>query len=90
MPWWATDNWALIARAARPPLTTVDMRLGEVGHRAAHLLIAAIEGRPIHGRHVAPAELVVRASSGMPYVDPTADAPRSYHDFCIHQPAGGG
>ena len=85
-----TDNWALIARAARPPLTTVDMRLGEIGRRAAHFLIAAIEGRPIHGRHVVPAELVVRASSGVPYVDPTADAPRSYHDFCIHQPAGGG
>ena len=39
-----TDNWALIARAARPPLTTVDMRLGEVGRRAAHFLIAAIDG----------------------------------------------
>jgi LacI family transcriptional regulator len=81
-----TDNWALIARAARPPLTTVDMRLGEVGRRAAHFLIAAIDGHPIAGRHVAPPELVVRASSGPPYLDPDADAPRSYHDFCIHEP----
>ena len=81
-----TDNWALIARAARPPLTTVDMRLGEVGRRAAHFLIAAIDGQSISGRHVAPAELVIRASSGLPYLDPDADAPRSYHDFCIHEP----
>jgi LacI family transcriptional regulator len=81
-----TDNWALIARAARPPLTTVDMRLSEVGRRAAHFLIAAIDGQRISGRHVAPAELVVRASTGVPYLDPGADAPRSYHDFCIHEP----
>ncbi|HEX3975379.1 MAG TPA: LacI family DNA-binding transcriptional regulator [Solirubrobacteraceae bacterium] len=83
-----TDNWALIARAARPPLTTVDMRLGEVGRRAARFLIDAIDGQRISGRHVAPAELVMRASSGMPYLDPDADAPRSYHDFCIHEPPG--
>jgi LacI family transcriptional regulator len=81
-----TDNWALIARAARPPLTTVDMRLGEVGRQAAHFLIAAIDGHRISGRHVASPELVVRASSGLPYLDPDADAPRSYHDFCIHEP----
>jgi LacI family transcriptional regulator len=81
-----TDNWALIARAARPPLTTVDMCLGEVGRRAAHFLIAAIDGQRISGRHVAAAELVVRASSGVPYLDPAADAPRGYHDFCIHGP----
>ena len=81
-----TDNWALIARAARPPLTTVDMRLGEVGRRAARFLIDAIDGHRISGRHEATAELEVRASSGVPYLDPDADAPRSYHDFCIHEP----
>jgi LacI family transcriptional regulator len=82
----ATDNWALIARAARPSLTTVDMRLHEVGHLAARFLIDAIEGRAISGRHVVPAEIVVRASTGLPYLDPEADAPRRYHDFCIHDP----
>ena len=82
-----TDNWALVARAARPPLTTVDMRLDEVGRRAAHFLIAAIDGGAIAGRHLARAELVTRASTGLPYLDPEADAPRSYHDFCIHEPA---
>ncbi len=84
----ATDNWALIARAARPPLTTVDMRLHEIGHVAARFLIDAIEERAISGRHVVPAELVVRASTGVPYSDPEADAPRRYHDFCIHEPHG--
>jgi hypothetical protein len=29
---------------------------------------------------------VVRASTGLPYPDPEADAPRRYHDFCIHEP----
>jgi LacI family transcriptional regulator len=82
-----TDNWALVARAARPPLTTVDMRLDDVGRRAAHFLIAAIDGGAIAGRHVSPAQLVVRASTGLPYLDPGADAPRSYHDFCIHAAA---
>ena len=82
----ATDNWALIARAARPSLTTVDMRLHEVGHLAARFLIDAIDGRSISGRHVVPAEIVVRASTGLPYLDPEADAPRRYHDFCIHDP----
>jgi hypothetical protein len=33
-----------------------------------------------------PAEIVVRASTGLPYLDPEADAPRRYHDFCIHEP----
>jgi LacI family transcriptional regulator len=80
-----TDNWALIARAARPPLTTVDMCLSEIGRRAAHFLTAAIDGRSIGGRHVAPAQLVVRASTGLPYLDAAADEPHSYHDFCIHE-----
>ena len=80
-----TDNWALIARAARPPLTTVDMCLSEIGRRAAHFLTAAIDGRSIAGRHVAPAQLVVRASTGLPYLDAAADEPHGYHAFCIHE-----
>ena len=62
------------------------MRLHEVGHLAARFLIDAIEGRAISGRHVVPAEIVVRASTGLRYLDPEADAPRRYHDFCIHEP----
>jgi LacI family transcriptional regulator len=80
----ATDNWELVARAARPPLTTVDMRLADVGRRAAECLLAAIAGEPSPGGHVIPARLVVRASSGLPYADPPDVAPRRYHDFCLH------
>ena len=83
-----TDNWELLARAARPPLTTVDMDLAGVGRRAAECLLAAIEGEPRHGRIVVPApRLVVRASTGLPYTDPEASAPRHYHDFCLHPTA---
>ncbi|HEY0117877.1 MAG TPA: LacI family DNA-binding transcriptional regulator, partial [Cellulomonas sp.] len=39
-----TDNWKLIALAARPPLTTIDLDLHEVGRRAAQLLLEAIGG----------------------------------------------
>ena len=81
----ATDNWELIARAARPPLTTVDMDLTGVGRRAAECLLSAIDGEPRHGRIVVPARLVVRASTGLPYADPERDAARHYHDFCIHE-----
>ena len=81
----STDNWELLARAARPPLTSVDMDLTGVGRRAAECLLDAIEGDPRRGRIVVPARLVVRASTGLPYVDPERDAPRHYHDFCLHE-----
>ena len=37
------DNWDTMTLASRPPLTTVDMNLGEVGRVAALRLIEAIE-----------------------------------------------
>jgi LacI family transcriptional regulator len=83
-----TDNWQLIARAARPPLTTIDMGLSDVGRRAAEFLLAAIDGRAEPGRHLVPTAAIVRASTGYPYNDPSLDAPRGYHDFCIHNDDG--
>ncbi|GAA3578898.1 LacI family DNA-binding transcriptional regulator [Nonomuraea rosea] len=56
------DNWGLVAEAARPPLTTVDLGLEEIGRRSAELLLDAINGRPAPGVHVVPAHLVVRES----------------------------
>ncbi|GLY93257.1 LacI family DNA-binding transcriptional regulator [Actinoplanes sp. NBRC 103695] len=56
------DNWGVVAEAARPPLTTVDLGLEEVGHRAGDLLLAAIDGHPTPGVHVVPSHLVVRES----------------------------
>ncbi len=56
------DNWGLVAEAARPPLTTVDLGLEEIGRRSAELLLDAINGHAQPGIHVVPGHLVVRES----------------------------
>jgi LacI family transcriptional regulator len=56
------DNWAVVAEATRPPLTTVDLGLQEIGRRAGELLLSAIDGDPAPGTHVVGAHLVVRES----------------------------
>ncbi len=43
------DNWEIIAEATRPPLTTVDMNLSELGREAGSHLIRLIAGEPLHG-----------------------------------------
>ena len=58
------DNWEILAAATRPPLTSVDMGLEGVGHLAAHLLLARIEGEREIGVRRLPCTLVVRESSG--------------------------
>lgn len=58
------DNWEVMAAACRPPLTTVDMRLGELGRAAAGRLLAAIDGNGTPGVEAMPAQLVVRDSTG--------------------------
>ncbi|GAA2759306.1 LacI family DNA-binding transcriptional regulator [Actinopolymorpha rutila] len=59
------DNWEAMALGSRPPLTTVDMSLGEVGRIAAEHLLAAIGGRPVTGgMQTIPCRLVVRESTG--------------------------
>ncbi|MGO4535950.1 LacI family DNA-binding transcriptional regulator [Leifsonia sp. 2MCAF36] len=37
------DNWDVMVEASRPPLTTVDMSLAEVGRHAARTLLDAVE-----------------------------------------------
>ena len=59
------DNWEAMAVGCRPPLTTVDMNLGEVGRVAAEHLLAAIAGNASGGGVKAiPCQLVVRESTG--------------------------
>jgi len=58
------DNWEILAAATRPPLTSVDMCLEGVGHTAALLLLARIEGERESGVRRLPCSLVVRESSG--------------------------
>lgn len=59
------DNWDVFAATCRPPLTTVDMCLKELGQLAARRLLATIEGNPSHGVEQLPCRLVIRESSGM-------------------------
>ncbi|HWD80509.1 MAG TPA: substrate-binding domain-containing protein, partial [Kribbella sp.] len=57
------DNWSVMAMASRPPLTTVDPRLEDLGRRAATLLLKAIAGKPHHGVLELPAQLITREST---------------------------
>ncbi|HYA43997.1 MAG TPA: LacI family DNA-binding transcriptional regulator [Acidimicrobiales bacterium] len=58
------DNWDVMAESCRPPLTTVDPNLNEVGRVAARELLAAIEGSSPGGIRTVACKLVVRESSG--------------------------
>jgi LacI family transcriptional regulator len=57
------DNWEVVAAACRPPLTTVDMNLRQLGRTAGERLLAAIEGHPSAGVELLPCNLVIREST---------------------------
>ena len=57
------DNWDVMALAARPPLTSVDMNLRALGLAAGERLIAMIAGERLKGVERLPCSLVVRQSS---------------------------
>ena len=57
------DNWEVLAAACRPPLTSVDMNLRELGRTAAERLLAAIDGQFSVGVEKLPCSLVLRESS---------------------------
>jgi LacI family transcriptional regulator len=57
------DNWDIMALASRPPLTTIDMNLGEIGRVAALRLLDAIDGRATTGVRTVPCRLVLRESA---------------------------
>ena len=58
------DNWQIIAEACRPPLTTIDMNLKQLGREAGRRLIDLIAGKTHVGVHRLPCSLIVRASCG--------------------------
>lgn len=59
------DNWEIFAAAARPPLTTVDMELKELGRSAGLTLLEMIDGKPADfGLRRLPCRLAVRESCG--------------------------
>ncbi len=58
------DNWEVMAGAARPPLTSVDMNLDALGREAGTCLLDMIAGRNLAGVRRLPCSLVVRDSCG--------------------------
>jgi LacI family transcriptional regulator len=59
------DNWEIVAAQTRPPLTTVDMELKELGRQAGLTVLALAEGRSVEpGIRKLPCRLVVRQSCG--------------------------
>lgn len=59
------DNWEVFAQATRPPLTTVDMGLTELGRQAGLTLLDLVDRKAIPtGTRREPCRLVVRQSCG--------------------------
>jgi LacI family transcriptional regulator len=59
------DNWEIVAAQTRPPLTTIDMELKELGRQAGLTVLALAEGRPVEpGVRKLPCRLIVRQSCG--------------------------
>ena len=64
------DNWEIVAEHTRPPLTTVDMNLQDMGHEAARRLLAKLEGDTARGTIRLPCSLIVRESCGAGMLGP--------------------
>ncbi|RLP85682.1 MULTISPECIES: LacI family DNA-binding transcriptional regulator [unclassified Micromonospora] len=58
------DNWEFFAADCRPPLTTVDLNLEQLGAAAVNHLFAAMDGNAGSGVIRQPGRLVVRESTG--------------------------
>ncbi|GAA0912281.1 LacI family transcriptional regulator [Virgisporangium aurantiacum] len=59
------DNWELLATESRPPLTTVDVNLEQLGAAAVRHLFAALDGQAATGVIRHPGRLIVRESTGV-------------------------
>ena len=57
------DNWEQIATQSRPPLSTIDMNLEELGRLAAQLLFAGMDGKEEPGIRSVPTRVVQRSST---------------------------
>ena len=69
------DNWEIIAEASRPPLSTIDMNLHELGKQAGARLLGMIVGEQQPGVLRLPCSLVVRESCGASRVAPAIEPP---------------
>ncbi|MGW1271796.1 substrate-binding domain-containing protein, partial [Streptomyces sp. NPDC002491] len=57
------DNWQVLTASSRPPLTSVDMNLEQVGRAAAHALFLAIGGARRSGIEAVRGRVVIREST---------------------------
>jgi len=57
------DNWQVLTASSRPPLTSVDMNLEQVGRAAAHALFVAIGGARRSGIEAVRGRVVIREST---------------------------
>lgn len=57
------DNWEIFAADCRPPLTTIDLNLQQLGTTAVAQLFAALGGAPASGVVRQPCRLVMREST---------------------------
>jgi LacI family transcriptional regulator len=57
------DNWEAMVLGSRPPLTTIDTRIDQIGRTAAAHLLTMIDGGAPPHLTVVPAALVVRGSA---------------------------
>lgn len=57
------DNWEVLTNATRPPLSSVDLNLYELGREAGRHLMTMIDGETYGGVSRLPCTLVVRESS---------------------------
>lgn len=57
------DNWGVMAEAARPPLTSIDMNLAGLGAEAGRCMARMIDGHQETGQRLLPCTLVPRAST---------------------------
>lgn len=58
------DNWDVVALSTRPPLSTIDQQLEELGRRAGQLVLDLSGGNPVKpGPVLVPCRLVERGSS---------------------------
>ncbi|WP_152048648.1 LacI family DNA-binding transcriptional regulator [Aureimonas psammosilenae] len=65
------DNWEVVSRQTRPPLSTIDMELKALGRRVGEAILALCRSEPVpFGITRMPCSLVLRHSSGA-----TKDAP---------------
>ncbi|GAA3753654.1 LacI family DNA-binding transcriptional regulator [Salinactinospora qingdaonensis] len=60
------DNWEVFAAECRPPLTTVDLNLQQLGATAVEHLFGVLNGDQLHGVIRQPGRLVIRESTGPP------------------------